>query len=68
VREQPGEEESVLAEGNKALVGRFVEEVFVRANSDAVEDLVTDNFHSHAWAKDFDTPDVPEGVRHSSPS
>ncbi len=63
VREQPGEEESVLAEGNKALVGRFVEEVFVRANSDAMEDLVTDDFHSHAWAKDFGIPDGPEGVR-----
>ncbi len=50
-------------EENKATVGRFVEEVFVRGNGDTMEDLVTDDFHSHAWAKDFGIPDGPEGVR-----
>ncbi len=51
------------AQQNKALVGRFVEEVFVRANGDAMEELVTNDFRSHAWAKDFGIPDGPEGVR-----
>jgi steroid delta-isomerase-like uncharacterized protein len=51
------------AQENKAVVGRFVEEVFVRANGDAMEDLVTEDFRSHAWAKDFGVPDGPEGVR-----
>jgi predicted ester cyclase len=53
----------VSAEEHKALVGRFVEEVFVKANSDTIGDLVTDDFHSHAWAKDFGIPNGPEGVR-----
>ena len=48
---------------NKALVGRFVEEVFVRGNGDVMEELVTDAFRSHAWAKDFGIPDGPEGVK-----
>jgi predicted ester cyclase len=47
----------------KAVVGRFVDEVFVRGNANAIEDLVTDGFRSHAWAKDFGIPDGPEGVR-----
>ena len=51
------------AEENKAIVGRFVEEVFVRANGDGIEELVADDFRSHAWAKDFGVPDGPEGVR-----
>ena len=51
------------AEENKALVGRFVEEVFIRANGDAIEELITDDFRSHAWSKDFAIPDGPEGVR-----
>jgi steroid delta-isomerase-like uncharacterized protein len=48
---------------NKAVVGRFVEEVFVRANGDATEDLVIDDFHSPAWAEDFGILNGPEGVR-----
>ena len=56
-------EHLVSADENKALVGRFVEEVFVRANGDVMEELVTDDFRSHAWAKDFGIPDGPEGVR-----
>jgi predicted ester cyclase len=51
------------AEVNKAVVGRFVEEVFVRASGDAMEDLIAEDFRSHAWAKDFGIPDGPEGVR-----
>lgn len=58
-----GREKFVSAQENKALVGRFVEEVFIRANGNAIEELVTDDFRSHAWAKDFAIPDGPEGVR-----
>ncbi len=50
-------------EENKALVGRFVEEVFISVNGDAMEELVTDDFRSHAWAKDFGILNGPEGVR-----
>src|SRR5918997_6221702 len=63
LRRRRGREPLVSADENKALVGRFVEEVFIRANGDAMEELVTDDFHSHAWAKDFGIPDGPEGVR-----
>jgi steroid delta-isomerase-like uncharacterized protein len=34
---------------NKDLVRRFVEEVFVRRDPAAVEDLVADDFQSHTW-------------------
>ncbi len=40
-------------------MGHFVEEVFIRGNCDAMEVLVTDDFHSHAWAKDFAIPRGP---------
>ena len=63
MRTRKGREHPVSAEENRALVGRFVEEVFVRGNADTMEDLVTDDFRSHAWAKDFGIPDGPEGVR-----
>src|SRR6188768_4252607 len=35
---------------NKEIVRRFVDEVFVRLNSDAVNELVADDFESHSWA------------------
>jgi len=53
----------MLTEENKATAERFVEEVFVRASGETMEGLVTDDFHSHAWAKDFGIPDGPDGVR-----
>ena len=34
---------------NKALVRRFVEEVFERLQVDAVDELVADEFVSHTW-------------------
>ena len=40
----------VDAEANKALVRRFVKEVFEDLSADAVDDLVDDNFVSHTWA------------------
>ena len=36
-------------EGNKALVRRFVDEIFVQGRPEAVEELVADDFVSHTW-------------------
>jgi steroid delta-isomerase-like uncharacterized protein len=38
-----------MIEENKALVRRFVEEIFVRGNADAVDDLVTEDFVPYTW-------------------
>jgi steroid delta-isomerase-like uncharacterized protein len=35
---------------NKALVHRFVDEIFVKARPEAVDDLLTDDFTPHTWA------------------
>jgi steroid delta-isomerase-like uncharacterized protein len=42
-----GSEDNI--EENKAIVRRFVDEVFVRLDSDAVDNLVADDFVSHSW-------------------
>ncbi len=39
---------------NKALVRRFVHEVFEQLRPDAVEELVADDFVSHTWPSDGD--------------
>jgi steroid delta-isomerase-like uncharacterized protein len=36
-------------EANKAVVRRFIEEVFVAARSDAVDELVAEDFTPHSW-------------------
>jgi steroid delta-isomerase-like uncharacterized protein len=36
-------------EANKALVRRFVEEIFVRGNANAVDELVAQDFVPHTW-------------------
>jgi steroid delta-isomerase-like uncharacterized protein len=36
-------------EGNKAIVRRFVREVFAEGRADSVEELVSDGFVSHTW-------------------
>jgi steroid delta-isomerase-like uncharacterized protein len=43
-------------EQNKVLVRRFIDEVFVKGNSDAVDKLVTQDFTPHSWGK------MPPGV------
>jgi steroid delta-isomerase-like uncharacterized protein len=35
---------------NKALVRRFIEEVFVASRPDAVDELVADDFTPHSWS------------------
>ena len=40
---------SEQTERNKAVVRRFVEEIFVRGSVDAVDDLVADDFVAHTW-------------------
>ena len=42
--------EQMTAEENKALVRRFVEEVFEKGRPDAVDELVADDFVPHTWA------------------
>ena len=36
-------------EENKALVRRFVEEIFENGNADAVDELLADDFVGHTW-------------------
>jgi steroid delta-isomerase-like uncharacterized protein len=36
-------------EANKALVRRFIDEIFVRARPEAVDELLSDDFVSHTW-------------------
>jgi steroid delta-isomerase-like uncharacterized protein len=35
---------------NKALVRRFVDEIFVKGRPEAVDELLTDDFTPHTWA------------------
>jgi len=41
---------------NKVLVRRFIDEVFVKGNPDAVDKLVTHDFTPHSWGK------MPSGI------
>ena len=41
---------------NKVLVRRFIDEVFVKGNPDAVDKLVTSDFTPHSWGN------MPPGV------
>ena len=43
-------------EQNKVSVRRFIDEVFVKGNPDAVDKLVTHDFTPHSWGK------MPSGV------
>ena len=42
-------------DSNKEVIRRFVEEVFVRLNTGAVDELVADDFVSHDWPSDLDS-------------
>ena len=44
------------AQENKVVVRRFVDEVFVKGNADAVDRLVTHDFTPHSWGN------MPSGV------
>jgi steroid delta-isomerase-like uncharacterized protein len=39
----------VTIDDNKALVRRFIDEVFLRGSLDAVDELLTDDFTPHTW-------------------
>ena len=41
----------VALEQNKALVRRFIDEVFLRGSFDAVDELLTDDFTPHTWGQ-----------------
>ena len=38
-------------EGNKALVRRFIDEIFLQGRADAVDKLLADDFVPHNWGK-----------------
>jgi steroid delta-isomerase-like uncharacterized protein len=44
------------AQESKVLVRRFIEEIFVKGNADAVDKLVTSNFTPHSWGS------MPSGI------
>lgn len=46
----------MAAQENKVVVRRFVEEIFVKGNVDAVDKLVTSDFTPHSWGS------VPPGA------
>jgi steroid delta-isomerase-like uncharacterized protein len=46
----------MAAQESKVLVRRFIEEVFVKGNADAVDKLVTPDFTPHSWGK------MPSGI------
>jgi steroid delta-isomerase-like uncharacterized protein len=39
----------MMIEDNKALVRRFVDEIFVQGRPEAVDELLTDDFVPHTW-------------------
>jgi steroid delta-isomerase-like uncharacterized protein len=42
-------------EANKALVRRFIDEIFLKQNFDSVDELLTEDFTPHTWG------DIPPG-------
>jgi steroid delta-isomerase-like uncharacterized protein len=46
----------MAAQENKVLVRRFIDEVFVKGNPDAVDKFVTPDFTPHSWGK------MPSGI------
>lgn len=42
-------ERDTVTDQNKAVVRRFVEEIFVRGSHEAVDELVADDFVAHTW-------------------
>ncbi|MBI5549287.1 MAG: ester cyclase [Deltaproteobacteria bacterium] len=51
-------------ERNKALVRRFVDEVFVKGSLEAVDELVADDFTPHTWPSVEDKAGVKRAVEH----
>lgn len=49
-------------EKNKRVIKRFIEEAFEKFHSDAMDELLTPDFHAHPWAS-FGIPDGPEGMK-----
>ena len=49
-------------EEHRAIVERFCEEGFEKFNDAAVNELVTDDFHSHPWSA-LGIPEGPEGMK-----
>ena len=47
-------------EANKALVRRFVDEIFLKQNFDSVDELLTEDFTPHTWG---DMPPGRDGLK-----
>ena len=47
-------------EANKALVRRFIDEIFLNQRLDAVDELLTDDFTPHSWG---DMPPGRDGLK-----
>jgi steroid delta-isomerase-like uncharacterized protein len=45
----PPESATGREEDNKAVVRRFIDEIFIAMNADAVDELLTDDFTPHTW-------------------
>jgi steroid delta-isomerase-like uncharacterized protein len=48
-RQRDGEDLSVSTDENKAVVRRFIDEIFDKGNVSAVDELVSDDFVPHTW-------------------
>jgi steroid delta-isomerase-like uncharacterized protein len=42
---------TLTTDANKALVRRFIDEIFLERRFDAVDELLTDDFTPHTWGK-----------------
>ena len=51
--QDPGTSEATTLESNKALVRRVIEEVFLKGSSDAVDELLGDDFVGHGGGPDM---------------
>ena len=49
---------------NKEVVRRFVDQVFVKLNTDAVDELVADDFVSHNWPSNPDSKTALKAATH----
>jgi steroid delta-isomerase-like uncharacterized protein len=54
-------------EENKALVRRFIDEIFLRGRSEAVDELLADDFVPHTWGATGDGKDaLKEAIKRTS--
>jgi steroid delta-isomerase-like uncharacterized protein len=52
--------DSATLEANKAVVRRFIEEIFLKGDFSAVDELLTEDFTPHTWGP---MPPGPDGLK-----